>query len=298
MAEDLLQSVCEQFVSFCHANRLPPPVTATFRRHQYEQQADGSLTYLGVKERPPVWLSGGGSPTAAAAGGLVVPFGPLSGAGGGNPSSPPTQTSSNPGVAGPAGGLSAPPHMGGVLGGQMPTGTSSAPGVSLGGSGNSGGTAGAGGGGSAGQVMVGVPGVSQHPQQTSSTNPASGLPLPGTAGGGGGGGGGRLPPPGTLPVGPPGLPLGAMPPPGAVAAGAPGGPPPMPLHGHHPALRGHHPPLGPHHPPPMGALGPIPGGAVAGLPPPRLLAPRCLTSSACVWCPPRSSPCCGIDGGP
>nr|CEL76499.1 TPA: hypothetical protein BN1205_067310 [Toxoplasma gondii VEG] len=75
MAEDLLQSVCEQFVSFCQSKHLPPPANATFRRHQYEQQTDGSLTYLGVAERAPVWLGaspanssnrGGASPTPLA----------------------------------------------------------------------------------------------------------------------------------------------------------------------------------------------------------------------------------------
>ncbi|KAL8426121.1 hypothetical protein Efla_000113 [Eimeria flavescens] len=69
MTEDLVQSVCDQFVSYCRDRQLPLPPSLGFRRHMYQQQMDaggpglpGPLIYLGAFER--FRAGGGGGPLA------------------------------------------------------------------------------------------------------------------------------------------------------------------------------------------------------------------------------------------
>lgn len=55
--EDLLSSICRQFVEFCMKKNVGPvPSTVGFKRHEYIEDSDGQLVYLGQKERPKPWL--------------------------------------------------------------------------------------------------------------------------------------------------------------------------------------------------------------------------------------------------
>ncbi|KAL8448021.1 hypothetical protein Emed_004020 [Eimeria media] len=81
MTEDLVQSVCDQFVTYCRDRQFPLPPSLGFRRHMYQQQMDlggpgvpGPLIYLGASERfrtaggpLPVTSGGGGSQQQTAA---------------------------------------------------------------------------------------------------------------------------------------------------------------------------------------------------------------------------------------
>lgn len=76
MSEDLVQSVVDQFISYCRERHVALPPSVGFRRHMYQQQPDagapggmGPLVYLGATERLKPGGTGGG-PTPAAAQGL------------------------------------------------------------------------------------------------------------------------------------------------------------------------------------------------------------------------------------
>ncbi|KAL8274407.1 hypothetical protein Esti_001729 [Eimeria stiedai] len=74
MTEDLVQSVCDQFMSYCRDRQFPLPPSLGFRRHMYQQQMDlggpglpGPLIYLGASER--FRTAGGGVLGVPSAGG-------------------------------------------------------------------------------------------------------------------------------------------------------------------------------------------------------------------------------------
>ncbi|CBZ54230.1 Plasmodium vivax PV1H14060_P, related [Neospora caninum Liverpool] len=255
MAEDLLQSVCEQFVAFCRSKHLPPPVTATFRRHQYEQQPDGSLTYLGVTERAPVWLGSSPSHSSSNRGGSSPP--PLA--------SSPTSSMAPPASMAPA-GLSGPPAASALLpGGAGAQMSSSAPVAGLPGPGSPSNGASA---GLPAASLLAAPHLAPMPHPL--PHPG-GLPLPGPLG---------HPHPVGLPAlsspsgaGPaPHGALGHLPHPGATP-GAPGALLAHPAHVSRPPhldpLAGPHP-LGLPHPHGVSHLAPPPGSFL----PPGALAPH------------------------
>ncbi|PFH35142.1 hypothetical protein BESB_060290 [Besnoitia besnoiti] len=282
MAEDLLQSVCEQFVAFCQMKHLPPPLTATFRRHQYEQQGDGSLTYLGVTERPPAWLGSSPSHSPAARGG--APGAPALAAG-----VPTANAALSAPSAAAAAAVTAAGSPGGAARSQaaLAAGAGGLPGPAP--------AAGAAAALPASCLLSGPPPHLAAPAMTHPTShPAGALPPPGSQlavvgaapmpAAGAIPPGGALPPPlGAPPLAhhphhPVGLPPLASPPPSSAAApiAAHRAPPPLahlPPPGAAPrgaaaaALLAHHP--APHHvsgPPPH--LNPLAGPHPLGLPPP------------------------------
>ncbi|XP_026193319.1 collagen alpha-1(VII) chain [Cyclospora cayetanensis] len=68
MSEDLVQSVCDQFVSYCKDRHVPLAHPVGFRRHMYQQQpgsgapGGGALIYMGATER--IKAGTGGAQTA------------------------------------------------------------------------------------------------------------------------------------------------------------------------------------------------------------------------------------------
>lgn len=56
MLEELLTTVCENFVEYAKSRGQVPPATVGFTRHEY-RGAEDNLKYLGATEHPKTWLS-------------------------------------------------------------------------------------------------------------------------------------------------------------------------------------------------------------------------------------------------